>query len=239
MAELLPGWCTGGLTADRGCAETHLLAPLTRWGGHGRIRIKGRLGSDRQGKRRCHVNRLPGAVGQAGFWRAIALPQKCYGPVHLALGRPHGSQESGLVLRDEPTETKTFEAYGRRFDSEANFWADQSHGFPLESSLIRSATARERRCGVWAITTLSLVSQGAEVVTPGQRRWVDAHGGRGRSDLKIGWRWVTRALRRGYALTTSVRVAAEADPEPAMASTIPQQKQPPLFFALACQDAVA
>ena len=121
---------------------------------------------------------------------------------------------------DEPTESKTFEEYGRRFDIEENFLDDQSNGFQLESSLIRSASPRARLCGVLAITTLYLVSQGTEVVTQGQRRWVDAHGFRGQSYLKIGWNWVKLALSRGYALITSLRVSAEADPEPAMASKI-------------------
>lgn len=167
------------------------------------------------------------------------MPQKWYGPVHLALGRPQGRQESWFVLRDEPTETQTFEEYGLRFDIEENFLDDQSHGFQLESSLIRSAKALERLCGVLALTTRSLVSPGTEVVTPGPRRWVDAQWLRGQSYLKIGWRWVQLALSRGYALTTSLRVSAEADPEPARASKIQQQKQPPLFFALEFQDAVA
>jgi hypothetical protein len=193
----------------------------------------------RHGKRRCKVPRLPFSVGPARFWPASYRTKTWDGPVHLALGRPPGNTDYWCVLSDAPTETKTFEAYGLRFDIEANCLDDQSNGFQVESSLIRLATARARLCGVLAITTRSLVSQGTEVVTQGQRRGVDAHGLRGQSDLKIGWRGVTLALRRGYALTTSVRVSAEADPEPALASKIQQQKQPPSFFALEFQDAVA
>ena len=239
VAELLPFQCTVVFTADRGFADTHLMAHLTRLGWHWRIRIKGSFWIYRHGKRRCKVNRIPLSVGQARFWRDIYITKKWYGPVHLALGRPQGSKEYWFVLSDEPTETKTFEEYGLRFDIEENFLDDQANGFQLESSLIRSAKALERLCGVLAITTLYLVSQGTEVVTQGQRRWVDAHWFRGQSYLKIGWRWVKLALSRGYALTTSLRVPAEADPEPAMASKIQQQKQLPLFFALEFQDAVA
>ena len=106
-------------------------------------------------------------------------------------------------MRDEPTESKTFEAYGLRFDSEENFLDDQANGFQLEASLIRSANALERRCCVLAITTLYLVTQGAEVVTQDKRRWVDAHWFRGQSYLKIGWRWVKLALSRGDERITS------------------------------------
>jgi Transposase DDE domain len=239
VAELLPVRCTIVLTADRGFADTHLMAHLTRLGWHWRIRIKGSFWIYRHGKRRCKVNRITLSAGKARFWHDIYITKKWYGPVHLALGRPQDSKEYWFVLSDEPTETKTFEEYGLRFDIEENFLDDKSNGFQLESSLIRSAKAIERLCCVLAITTLYLVSQGTEVVTQGKRRWVDAHWFRGQSYLKIGWRWVKLALSRGYALTTSLRVSAEADPEPAMASKIQQQKQPPLFFALELQDAVA
>jgi hypothetical protein len=142
-------------------------------------------------------------------------------------------------VSDEPTEFKTFEEYGRRFDIEENFLDDTSNGFQLESSLIRSADALERLCGVLAMTTLSLVAQGTEVVNKGKRRWVDAHGFRGQSYLKIGWNWVKLALSKGYELITTLHVSPEADPVPAMASKIQRQKHSHLFFSLEFQDAVA
>jgi hypothetical protein len=46
-------------TADRGFADTHLMAPVARLGWQWRMRIKGSCGVDRQGKRRCNVTRLP------------------------------------------------------------------------------------------------------------------------------------------------------------------------------------
>ena len=142
-------------------------------------------------------------------------------------------------MSDEPTESKTFEEYGVRFDIEENFLDDKSNGFQLESSLIRSAQALERLCLVLAMTTLYLVSQGTDVVNQGKRRWVDAHGFRGQSYLKIGWNWVKLALSRGYELITRLHVSAEADPAPAMASKLQHQKQPQLFFTMEFQDAVA
>jgi uncharacterized lipoprotein YbaY len=116
---------------------------------------------------------------------------------------------------------------------------DHAKGFQLESSLRRAANAIARLCGVLAITTLSLVSHGTAVVTQGTRRWVDAQGFRGQSSRKIGWRGVQLALSRGYELTTRLHVAAEADPEPAIASNIQPRKQSPLFFSLEFQNAVA
>jgi hypothetical protein len=85
-----------------------------------------------------------------------------------------------------------------RFDIEENFLDDKSNGFQLESSQIRDPAALTRLCLVVAVATLFLVSQGTAVVKNGRRRWVDPHWFRGLSYLKIGWRWVTQALDRGY-----------------------------------------
>jgi len=100
------------------------------------------------------------------------------------------------VVSDAPTALQTFAEYGLRFDIEENFLDDNSTGFPLESSLIRSAKALERLGLVLALTTLYLVSQGTEVVTQGKRRWVDPPWFRGQSYLKIGWNWVHLALSK-------------------------------------------
>lgn len=239
VAELLPFGCTVVFTADRGFADTYLMDHLVQIGWHWRIRIKGSFWVYRPGKRACKVNRIPLSPGKALFWQHVYLTKQAYGPVHLALGRPKGTQEYWYVVSDERTESKTFEEYRWRFDIEENFLDDKSNGFQLESSLIRSAQALERLCCVLAITTLYLVTQGTEVVTQGKRRWVDAHWFRGQSYLKIGWQWVHLALSRGYALMTHMHVSAEADPAPAMASKIQHQKQPQLFFTLEFEDAVA
>jgi hypothetical protein len=239
VAELLPVRCTVVLTADRGFADTHLMKHLTGLGWHWRLRIKGRFWIYRHGTCHCKVNRIPWSPGQALFWQHVSITKPGYGPVHLARGRPIDSKEYWCVVSDEPTESKTFAAYGRRFDIAENFLDDTSHGFQLEASLIRSAPALERLCCVRAITTRYLVSPGTEVVNHGKRRGVDAHWFRGQSYLKIGWNWVRLALRRGYELMTSLHLSGEADPAPAMASKIQHQKQRQLFFTMEFQDAVA
>ena len=141
------------------------------------------------------------------------------------------------VLSDEPTEAKTFEAYGLRFDIEENFLDDTSNGFQLESSLIRSAEALTRLCLVLAVTTLYLVAQGTEVVNQGKRRWVDPHWFRGQSYLKIGWNWVKLALSRRLALLTNLHLSSDCDPEPAMASKRQYQHYCQTRFAFEVQDA--
>ena len=122
----------------------------------------------------------------------------------MAMARCHDGQDYWFVVSDEPTDVKTGEEEGWRFDIEENCLDDESHGVQLESSLIRSAAALERLCLVRAITTRYLVAQGTEVVQQGKRRGVDPHGFRGQSSLKIGWKWVTLALSRRYTLVTRV-----------------------------------
>jgi Transposase DDE domain len=217
-ALLLPRGCKVVLLADRGFADTELMAHLHRLGWHWRIRIKSSFWLYRCGRPRCKVERLSVAQGQASFWHRVCITEKRYGPVHLAVARHRDSHEWWYVLSDEPTDGKTFEEYGLRFAIEENFLDDKSNGFQLESSLIRSAEALARLCFVLAITTLYLVSQGTEVVQQGKRRLVDPHWFRGQSYLKIGWNWVKLALTRGYDLITGVHLSSACDPEPAMAS---------------------
>lgn len=217
-AALLPPHCRVVLLADRGFADTDLMAHLQRLGWHWRIRIKTSFWLSRRGHSRCKVERLSVAQGHAGFWHRVYITAKRYGPVHLAVARPHGTKEVWYVLSDEPTDGKTFEEYGLRFDIEENFLDDKSNGFQLEASLIRDAQALHRLCLVVALTTLYLVAQGSEVVKQGKRRLVDPHWFRGSSYLKIGWHWVKLALTRGYELITHMSLSGAGDPEPAMAS---------------------
>lgn len=239
VADLLPFQCTVVLTADRGFADTHLMAHLARLGWHWRIRIKGSFWIYRDGKRYCKVNGIPLLAGTACFWHHVYITTQRSGPVHLAMARCHESKEYWFVVSDEPTDVQTFEEYGLRFDIEENFLDDKSNGFQLEASLIRSAASLERLCLVLAITTLYLVAQGTEVVQQGKRRWVDPHWFRGQSYLKIGWKWVTLALSRRYKLVTRVHLVGGADPDPAMASKSQHQKHLRRFFTLVGQNAAA
>jgi hypothetical protein len=215
---LVPLSCKVVFLADRGFADTALMSHLRRLGWHWRIRIKANFWIDRCGHAAFQVGNVWLAPGQARFWHCVWLTAKRFGPVHLAVARPLASDEYWSVISDEPTEVKTLEEYGLRFDIEENFLDDKSNGFQLESSLIRSPKALERLCCVLAMSTLYLVSQGTAVVQQGKRRFVDPHWFRGDSYLKIGWKWIIYALTRGYELLSTVSLSSECDPEPAMAS---------------------
>ena len=228
-AVLLPRTCQVVFLADRGFADTQLLGHLLRLGWHFRLRIKANFWVYRPGRAPFQAGRIGLAPGHAQFWQRVWLTGKYFGPVHLAVARPLGSDEYWAVISDEPTEVETLQEYGLRFDIEENFLDDKSNGFQLESSLIRSAKALERLCFVLALTTLYLVSVGTEVVQQGKRRLVDPHWFRGSSYLKIGWKWVSYALNRCYALMASVSLSSEPDPEPAMASVKQAQKRQQRF----------
>lgn len=215
---LYPFNCQVVFLADRGFADTALMAHLSKLGWKWRIRLKGSFWVYRTGKPRCKASTVTPAVGHAIFWHHVFITEQQYGPVHLAFARHPQSNEFWIVVSNEATDMFTFEEYGLRFDIEENFLDDKSNGFQLESSLIRRAEALSRLCFVLAITTLYLVSQGVAVVEQGKRRWVDPHWFRGNSYLKIGWKWVKRALSRGLDLLDYLRLSSHPDPEPAMAS---------------------
>jgi hypothetical protein len=231
-ATLMPFACKVVLLADRGFADTDLMPHVQRLGWHFRIRIKSNFWIYRPGHGGFQVHAISLAPGQARFWQGVWLTRKRFGPVHLAVARPVGSNKYWYGISDEPTAVESLEEYGLRFDIEENFLDDKSNGFHLESSLIRSPEELERLCFVLAMTTLYLVSLGTSVVKQGKRRFVDPHWFRGTSYLKIGWRWVSYTLSRGYELIASVHLSSERDPEPAIASRKQaQQRQNRFVFA--------
>lgn len=233
----LPFACKVVFLADRSFADTQLMGHLRGLGWHFRIRIKSTFWIYPARLAPFQVGEIALKPGHVSCWQEVSITDKHFGPGHLAVARPVGSDEYWYVVSDESAELKTLEEYGLRFDIEENFWDDKSNGFQLESSLIRSAKALERLCFVLAMTTLYLVSVGTSVVNKGHRRLVDPHCFRGSSYLKIGWNWVNYALHRGYELITSVYLSSEPDPEPAMASKKQDEKRRQSRFVFEYQEA--
>jgi hypothetical protein len=231
-AALLPRGCQVVFLADRGFADTALMAEVRRLGWHMRIRIKGNFWVYDSRGGRCLVGAIPLAPGQARFWHEVYLTTQRYGPVHLALAYPPDSAERWFVVSDEQTDWHTLDEYGLRFDIEENFLDDKSNGFQLESSQLRSTAALTRLCFVLALATLYLTVQGTAVVTQGKRRWVDPHWFRGSSYLKIGWHWVKTALVKGWALITELHLSGEPDPEIAKSSQSQYERLPQPRFAV-------
>lgn len=227
---LLPRGLKVVFLADRGFADTALLAQLRRLGWHFRIRIKAMFSVVRPGQLPCKVEDFSLAPGRALFLHHVAITTEQFGPVSLALARHTSTGEYWYIVSDEPTTLRTFEEYGRRFDIEENFLDDKSKGFQLESSLVRDAAALTRLCLVVAVATLYLVAQGTQVVAQQKRRWVDPHWLRGNSYLRIGWQWVKTALTRGWELFASLHLSGTPDPEPSRASASSPMPAPPVTF---------
>jgi hypothetical protein len=69
------------------------------------------------------------------------------------------------------------------------------------------------------ITAAALLTvQGQQVVSDGNRRWIDAHCQRGNFYLRIGWNWVKGALHQDRSLFLTILLSTSIDPEPAFAS---------------------
>jgi hypothetical protein len=230
VPALLPVRVKVVFLADRGFADTDLLAQVRRLGWHFRIRIKASFTVWRPGQPVCKVEGFSLAPGRALFLHNVAITTERFGPVSLALARQSSTGEYWDIVSDEPTSVFTFEEYGRRFDIEENFLDDKSNGFQLESSLVRDADALTRLCLVLAVATLYLVAQGTQVVVQQKRRWVDPHWLRGNSYLRIGWQWVKTALTRGWELFATLHLNGTPDPEPSRASASSLIPAPPVTF---------
>jgi len=186
VPPLVPAGVKVVFLADRGFADTELLAHLRRLGWHFRIRLKATFTVMRPGQTVCKVEDFALAPGRALFLHHVAITTEQFGPVSLALARHSSTGEYWYIVSDDPTSVQTFEEYGRRFTIEENFLDDKSNGFQLESSLVRDAAALTRLCFDFGVVTLYLVAQGTQVVAAQKRRWVDPHWVGGNSYLRIG-----------------------------------------------------
>ena len=81
------------------------------------------------------------------------------------------SQLIWVVVSDELTTLQTFREYGLRFDIEALFKDEQSSGWNLRKSEIRSVCDLSRLCFILVLATLYVTAQGVDVVEQGKRRW--------------------------------------------------------------------
>jgi Transposase DDE domain len=230
VPSLLPAGIKVVFLADRGFADTALLAQLRRLGWYFRIRIKATFSVLRRGQPAGKVEEFALAPGRALFLHNVAITAEHFGPVSLALGRHSKTGEYWYIVSNEPTSVHTFAEYGWRFTIEENFLDDKSNGFQLESSLVRDAEALTRLCFVLAVATLYLVAQGTQVVAQQKRRWVDPHWLRGNSYLRLGWQWVKSALARGWELFATLHLSGTPDPEPSRASASSPTPAPPVTF---------
>ena len=207
------------LLGDRGFIHTEAMTVARQLGWHYRIRLKSNTWVWRSNRGWSQLKAFHLKRGEALCFHTVKLhKQQWYGPVHVIFGRNNLNGEFWAVVSDEPTTLQTFAEYGLRFDIEESFLDDQSSGWNLQKSEIRSVCDLSRLWFILAVATLYVTAQGVEVVNSGRRRWVDTHWFRGNSYFRIGIEWVKTALQDGWPLISSIRFRANQDAEPAMAS---------------------
>jgi len=218
-AQYLPSEAKVILLADRGFVHTRAMKLMKTLGWHYRIRIKSDTWLWRPGSGWCQPTSFHLERGQALCFHHIRLHrQEKYGPLHVIMGRNNINGEFWAVVSDQPTSPETFAEYALRFDIEEGFLDDQSSGWNLQRSEIRSVTDLSRLWFVLAVATLYVTAQGLEVVQSGRRRWIDTHWFRGNSYFRIGLEWTKAALFNGWQLIQQVCFTSYRDPEPAIAS---------------------
>jgi hypothetical protein len=125
----IPFACKGVFLADRGFADTQLMGHLRELGWHCRMRIKSTFWIYPSPLAPFQGGEIALQPGHLRCWQDVSITDKHFGPVHLAVARPLGSDEYWYVVRDEAAELKTLEEYGLRFGIEENFLDDKSNGF--------------------------------------------------------------------------------------------------------------
>lgn len=225
--ERLPKGVKVIVLADRGFVHTDLMKTLTTlWGWHYRIRVKSDCWIWRSGKGWCQLKDFHFKRGEAICLHNVRLhKEQSYGPVNLSIGRNNINGEFWAIVSDEKTTLQTFHEYGLRFDIEENFLDDQSNGWNVQRSEIRSVCALSRLWFILAVATLYVTAQGVEVVNSGFRRWIDTHWFRGNSYFRIGWEWVKASLVNGWTLIRQVRFTCNHDPDSPMASRRQYEKR--------------
>jgi len=225
--ERLPKGGKVVVLADRGFVHADgMRAMSSQLGWHYRIRLKRDTWIWRAGKGWRQLKDFSLNRGEALCFHNVKLHKsQWFGPVHVAFGRNNINGEFWAIVSDEPTALQTFEEYGLRFDIEENFLDDQSNGWNVQKSELRSVCALSRLWFILAVATLYVTAQGVEVVQSGKRHWVDPHWFRGNSYFRIGWDWVKTALEAGWRLARRVRFTGNRDPQPAMASRKQHQQR--------------
>ena len=218
-AQYLPSGVKVILLADRGFVHTKAMAVMKQLGWHYRIRLKSDTWLWRPGSGWCQPKSFHLEPGKALCFHHVRVHRtQKYGPVHVIFGCNNLNGEFWAVVSDEPTTAETFLEYGLRFDIEEGFLDDQSNGWNLQRSEIRSVTDLSRLWFILAVATLYVTAQGLAVVASGRRRWVDTHWFRSNSYFRIGLEWAKAALVNGWQLIQQVVFTSHRDPEPAIAS---------------------
>ena len=207
------------LLADRGFVHERLLHYLQEHRWHFRLRLPADTLVHLGAQPVSAIRDLCPPAGQERFFQEVSILGAAVGPVHLALAclldQP---DDPWFVVSDEPTDAKTLDEYGLRFDIEGSFRDEKSGGYQIHTSQLAMPEALERLILILAMTTLHLTSIGVGVVHAEKRRFVDPHWERRLSYLKLGWGWRRQQEQRGWQAFAPFWLDPEPDPFPLLAS---------------------
>jgi hypothetical protein len=219
VCAIMPAGQVITLLADRGFVHEQLLHYLQKRKWHFRLRLPADTLVHLSTQHVSAIRDLCPPAGQRRFFQKVSILGAAVGPVSLALACLLEQPDNPwFVVSDEPTDAKTLDEYGLRFDIEESFLDEKSGGYQIHTSELATPEALERLILILAITTLHLTSIGVGVVHAEKRRWVDTHWDRGLSYLKIGWRWRQLQYQRGWQAFAPFWLSPAPDPFPALAS---------------------
>src|SRR6266496_2411951 len=154
------------LLADRGFAHERLLHYLNQQRWHFRLRLPADTLVHLGAQPVSAIRALCPPAGQERFFQRVSILGTAVGPVHLALAAPiDHPDDPWFVASDEPTDARTLDEYGLRFDIEENFRDEKSGGYQIHSSQLATPEALDRLILILAMTTLHLTSIGVAVAT--------------------------------------------------------------------------
>jgi hypothetical protein len=130
------------LLADRGFVHEQLLHYLHEQQWHFRLRLMSNTLVHLPNQTVSAVGDLCPPEGSIRFLHQVALLGAAVGPVHLALACPlDHPRDPWFVASDEPTDARTLDEYGLRFDVEEAFLDEKSGGFQLQASELSTPEA--------------------------------------------------------------------------------------------------
>ncbi len=133
------------LLADRGFVHEQLLDYLRKQQWHFRLRLKGNTLIYLSAQQVSAVRDLCPPAGNLRFFHEMALLAAAVGPVHLALASPvDHPDDPWFVGSSEPTDARTLDEYGLRFDIEESFLDEKSGGYQIHTSKLATPEALER-----------------------------------------------------------------------------------------------
>ena len=219
VSAIVPAGQAITLLADRGFVHEQLLHSLRKFRWHFRLRLPSDTLVHLESSSISAVRDLCPPAGEKRFFQKVSILGTAVGPVSLALACLLGQPDDPwFVASDEPTDAKTLDEYGLRFDIEESFLDEKSGGYQIHTSELATPEALERLLLIVAIATLHLTSLGLGVVQAGNHRWVDTHWDRGLSYLKLGWRWRQQQYQRGWRAFLPFWLDPAPDPLPVLAS---------------------